>query len=98
MPELTPEKQRELNARLGKQSDLSLAREFGISRQRVGELRQRKGIAVYECVTRHINVGTNITEADHRDMKKAMKKTGDKNKSEYVRGAIRQRNKTVLEG
>jgi hypothetical protein len=100
MPELTPAKQRALNAKLGKQSDISLAREFGITRQRVSEIRKAKNIPVYLSEFRadnKVNVGTHITKADNRRMGRAMKKTGTANRSEYIRDAIRDKNTDVLE-
>jgi hypothetical protein len=90
---------RELISRLGKESDSSLAAKFGITRQRVGEIRKANKIPVYKSEFREDNkviIGTAITKADARDMKRAMKKTGDKRVSKYVRGAVRKMNKEVL--
>lgn len=95
MPELTPSQSSELNAKLGKQSDWSLAREYGISRQRVGELRHRKSIPRYKS-THSVNVGTYITEKDERRLEKGMKKTRTGSRSEYMREAIRDKNDKVL--
>lgn len=97
--QLSPEDMARLILRLGKGADNALGNEFGISRQRVGDLRKTRNIPVYKPEFRTGNkvvMTATVTKADERETKQAMKKTGHKKRSGYVRTAIREKNKEVL--
>ena len=92
---------RALLIQLGKKSDASIAREHGLTRQRVSEIRKEKRIPVFKpefAADNKVTFCTNLTKKDEREMTRAMKKIGTKSKSEYGRKAVRKMNKEVLEG
>ena len=86
-------------ARLGKEKDIDLAAEFGVSRQWVARLREQHGIPAYRPEPRmEYPLPICFTKKDQQGMKKAMKKAGIKNRSAYIRQAVRDKNKATLEG
>ena len=96
---LTPEDKAALIKRLGKQSDISLGRQYGRSRETVKEMRRARGIPPCKREFRTNNkvvATTTLTKEDARQVNQAMKKTGDGSRGEYIRGAVRKRNEDVL--
>lgn len=87
-----------LESRLGKESDAAIGRDYGYSRERIRQIRHSIGIPAYSLGKKMAYpVPCHFTAADAKDMGRAMKKTGQKNRSEYIRGAVRDKNKEVLE-
>jgi len=89
----------ELKKRLGKEKDIALADEFGVTRQYVSSLRKSLGIPVYRGELHSDNVvlvSACVTKKDSQRMKKGMRKTGESGVSEYLRDAIRRKNREVL--
>jgi hypothetical protein len=85
---------------LGKKSDGAIGKKYNISRERVRQMRTARNIPVYKHEfgrDSRVVVSTAITEADERDTKKAMKKIGERNRSRYIRTAVRDKNREVLE-
>jgi hypothetical protein len=94
---LTEKEMEALVARLGKESDVALAKKYPISRQRIAALRTKRGIPVYRPEGRMAYpLPTHFTESDERNINKAMKKAGVKNRSKWIRDAVRAKNKEVL--
>lgn len=87
------EKKRNLDALLGKESDSALGREFGLTRQRIGQRRSSKGIPVYRPGVRPLCAA--VTKTDMQRTDKAAKKQG-MTRSAYVREAVREKNLEVL--
>ena len=95
MPELSRADFRKLINRLGSQPDTELQREFNISRQRIFQLREERNIPPYKSKYT-ATISSTVTAGDVKKIKRAMKKTGDRDRSQYIRGAVRKRNKEVL--
>lgn len=94
---LTPANMRHLIPRLGKEKDIDLAAEFNVSRQYIGQLRDKHGKPAYKPEPPLLHpVPVCFSEGDINDIKNAIKKTGDKHRSVYIRGAVRDKNKGVL--
>ena len=99
MAPLTPTDLKKLTPKLGKESDTTLADEFGITRQRVKQLRDDRDIPAH-------NSGPSMSTAwpirftpkAATAIKRAMKVSGHTNRSEYVRDAVREKNAAVLKG
>lgn len=96
--EFTPSQIKSLGLRLGKEPDAVIGRDYGLSRERIGQYRRAADIAAYTLGKKMAYpVPCHFTAADAKDMGRAMKKTGQKNRSEYIRGAVRDKNKEVLD-
>lgn len=94
---LSSEELTAIHARLGKEPDSAIASDFGVHRSRITQIRNRKGIPPYSLGRKMAYpVPVHFQETDARNMDKAMKKINEKNRSEYIRGAVRKRNKEVL--
>ena len=95
--ELTVGQGMDLDARLGKEKDIDLAAEFGITRQRISQRRTNKGIPRFQPEAKMgYPIPVHFTKTDELGMNAAMKKTGEKNRSKYIRGAVRDKNSEVL--
>lgn len=98
---LTADRMKKLTRRLGKETDVDLANEFGITRQRVSQIRNRLGIPIFDKFKFRAGnseiVSACISKKDFRDMKRALKKIGQR-KSEFIRNAIREKIDEVLNG
>lgn len=94
---LTGKEMKSLISVLGKETDVALAAKFPISRQRIAALRTMRGIPVYRPEGKMAYpLPTHFTESDERNIKKAMAKLNEKNRSKYIRNAVRAKNKEVL--
>ena len=99
MAPLTAPEMNALIRELGKSTDASLAKEIGMSREYVQKLRVSKNIPAFNSgpplsTAWPIRFTSKVAAA----IKRAMKVTGYKNRSEYVRDAVREKNETVLKG
>lgn len=98
---LSPSQAKRLIAKLGKDYDNRLAKQFGVTRQHVSKLRTAAGIPTFTPRPRakHTTfISAAVSKADVTDIKKAMIKSGVKHRSKYVRDAVRTRNKEILQG
>lgn len=96
---LTPEDRAALIRRLGKQSDISLGKQYGRSRETIKEMRRVRRIPPCEREFRDNNkvvATTTLTKEDGRRVNQAMKKTGDNTRAKYIRRAVRDKNEEVL--
>ena len=96
---LTPEDKAALISRLGKQSDISLGKQYGRSRETIKEMRRVRHIPPCKREFRTDNkvvATTTLTTEDGRRVKRAMKKTGDSTRAKYIRRAVRDKNEEVL--
>lgn len=85
--------------RLGKEPDNAIATDLKISREWVGQQRRARNIPPYKHEfgrDSKVSVTTIMTKSDERQTRAAMKKTGHKKRSGYVRTAVREKNKEVL--
>lgn len=99
MAPLTPTDSKRLALRLGKHTDTDLAAEFGITRQRVKQLRDAAGIPAHNSGPPMSTAWPiRFTVKAVTVIKRAMKLTGHTNRSEYVRDAVREKNESVLKG
>lgn len=99
MAPLTPAALKSLTPRLGKESDITLADEFGITRQRVKQLRDERGIPAFNSGPAMSTAWPiRFTRAAAAAIKRAMKMSGYRNRSEYVRDAVKEKNAAVLKG
>lgn len=98
MAPLTGATMKRLVSRLGKDMDISLATEFGVTRERIRQLRVERGIPVFKATPMPCVVPVRFTRIDDKTMKRAIKVTGHKNQSEYVRDAVAEKNEAVLKG
>ena len=99
MAPLTPEDLKKLTPKLGKESDITLAAEFGITRQRVKQLRDERDIPAHTSGPPMSTAWPiRFTRAAATAIRRAMKVTGHTNRSEYVRDAVREKNDSVLKG
>lgn len=90
---------RDIHVRLGKEPDAAIGRDYGFSNEAVGRYRNAANIPAYALGKKMAYpVPVHFPMADAKNMDKAMKKTGQKNRSEYIRGAVRDKNKEVLDG
>ena len=89
---------RAMKSRLGKESDAAIGKDYGLSRERVRQYRNTADIAAYSLGKKMAYpVPVHFPLADAKNMDKAMKKTGQGNRSEYIRVAVRDKNKEVLD-
>ena len=86
---------RNLISRLGRERDVDLAREFGLTRTRIGQMRTERSIPRFNKNIHH-TAATRLTSADIKRTKQAIKKSGTASQSEYIRTAIKDKNKEVL--
>ncbi len=99
MGPLTPAETNALARELGKHTDTDLAAEFGITRQRVKQLRDAADIPAFNSGPPMSTAWPiRFTKAAATAIKRAMKVTGHTNRSEYVRDAVREKNDQVLKG
>ena len=99
MAPLTPAESNALNRELGKHTDTELATEFGITRQRVKQLRDDRDIPAHNSGPPMSTAWPiRFTRAMATAIKRAMKVTGHTNRSEYIRDAVREKNAAVLKG
>jgi len=99
MAPLTSKALKQLTLRLGKHTDIDLAREFGITRQRVKQLRDDRDIPAFNSGPAMDTAWPiRFTRAAAAVIKRAMKVTGHTNRSEYVRDAVKEKNDAVLKG
>ena len=95
---LTPEQIRAMLPRLGKESDAAIGRDYDRSREWVLKYRRSLRISAYSLGKKMAYpVPVHFPLADAKNMDKAMKKTGQGNRSEYIRVAVRDKNKEVLD-
>jgi hypothetical protein len=80
---------------LGKVPDTKLAHRFGVTRQRIGQLRKDMGIAPYKHDNKTTPMCAAMTARDQRETDRAAKKVGQ-TRSTYVRNAVLEKNKEVL--
>jgi hypothetical protein len=96
---LSQEKKKELLGLLGKKPDIVLSNMFGLTRQRISQLRKLRGIKPWNAEFKiSMVIPTGYSKPDMANMKKAMDQIGEKNRSRYIRCAVRQRNKSILTG
>ena len=99
MAPLTPTDLKHLTPKLGKKSDTDLAAEFGITRQRVKQLRDAADIPAFNSGPPMSTAWPiRFTQKAAAAIKRAMKVTGHTNRSEYVRDAVKEKNESVLKG
>jgi len=99
MAPLTPTDLKRITPRLGKESDITLAAEFGITRQRVKQLRDAADIPAFNSgPAMDTPWPIRFTKKAAAVIKRAMKVTGYTNRSEYVRDAVKEKNEAVLKG
>jgi hypothetical protein len=88
-----------LDKRLGKEPDAAIGRDYNLSRESIRQRRATKGIPPYKREFRAGNkvvATTTLTKEDARQTARAMKKTGASSRGEYIRGAVRDKNKEVM--
>ena len=99
MAPLTPMELKKITPKLGTKTDTDLASEFGITRQRVKQLRDAADIPAFNSGPPMSTAWPiRFTRAAAAAIKRAMKVTGHTNRSEYVRDAVREKNEAVLKG
>ena len=99
MAPLTPADSKKITPKLGKESDIDLATEFGITRQRVKQLRDERDIPAHNSGPPMSTAWPiRFTKAAATVIKRAMKAAGYTNRSEYVRDAVKEKNDAVLKG
>ena len=99
MAPLTPSEMRALTKELGKNTDIDLAEEFGITRQRVKQLRDAADIPAFNSGPPMSTAWPiRFTRAAAAAIKRAMKAAGYTNRSKYVRDAVKEKNESVLKG
>lgn len=99
MAPLTATQTNALARELGKHTDTALAEMFGITRQRVKQLRDAAGIPAFNSGPPMSTAWPiRFTRAAATAIKRAMKVTGHTNRSEYVRDAVKEKNESVLKG
>ena len=97
MAPLTPPEMNALIRELGKHTDIALAAKFGITRQRVKQLRDERKIPAFNSGPPMDTAWPiRFTRKAVAAIKRAMKVTGHTNRSEYVRDAVREKNDVVL--
>lgn len=98
-PPLTTKALKSLTPKLGKHTDIDLASEFGITRQRVKQLRDERKIPAHNSGPAMSTAWPiRFTKKAAAVIKRAMKVTGHTNRSEYVRDAVKEKNDQVLKG
>ena len=99
MAPLTPKETNALARELGKHTDTALAEMFGITRQRVKQLRDAADIPAFNSGPPMSTAWPiRFIPAMVKTIKRAMKVTGHTNRSKYVRDAVREKNEAVLKG
>ena len=99
MAPLTPTDLKRLTPRLGKESDASLGRAFGMSREYIQKLRVSRNIPAHNSGPPMSTAWPiRFTKAAATAIKRAMKISGHTNRSEYVRDAVKEKNDAVLKG
>lgn len=99
MAPLTPPEMNALIPKLGKYPDTVLEAEFGITRQRVKQLRDERNIPAFNSgAPMDTPWPIRFTRKAVARIRRAMKLTGHTNRSEYVRDAVKEKNDSVLKG
>lgn len=99
MAPLTPSEMNALIRELGKHTDIDLATEFSITRQRVKQLRDEHNIPAFNSGPAMSTAWPiRFTVKAVAVIKRAMKAAGYTNRSKYVRDAVKEKNDAVLKG
>lgn len=99
MAPLTSSEMNALIRELGKHTDIDLAAEFGITRQRVKQLRDERDIPAFNSGPAMSTAWPiRFTQKAAAVIKRAMRAAGYTNRSKYVRDAVKEKNDAVLKG
>jgi len=97
MAPLTSSEMNALVRELGKYTDIDLAAKFGITRQRVKQLRDERKIPAFNSGPPMSTAWPiRFTQRAAQAIGRAMKAAGYTNRSEYVRDAVKEKNESVL--
>jgi hypothetical protein len=96
---LTKQQLQALDKRLGKEYDVVLAKEYGVSRQFVSARRIKRGKEAFNApAPLPYPIPVPFSKQDIRNIKRAMKKIGQKYRSRFIRKAVRKYIEEVLNG
>ena len=99
MAPLTATDLKRITLKLGKETDIALGDEFGVSRQYIKQLRDERDIPAFNSgPAMDTPWPIRFTQAAAKTIRRAMKVTGHTNRSEYVRDAVKEKNEAVLKG
>lgn len=97
MAPFTATQNKALAAKLGKETDTSLASKYNVSREYIRQLRVAADIPAFNSGPPMSTAWpVRFTKAAVRAIKRAMKVTGHTNRSEYIRDAVSEKNRIAL--